>query len=173
MINPAVTIKSTAPSPAVTTTDIMSTWNKLKSGENVASKHGSSNSGLQPPPPVQQPLRSLSISKSVSEKSAGESSASIESYTFSSGMDIGQVLRIMTNLEDQLSFFAPKVLEYFHKAEELDLKRRNKSYTLLQDDDFVAMMFQIRDRFMAQVHNSHLDIIATISFHCTFIQCLI
>lgn len=130
----------------------MSTWNKLKSGESVTSKQGSSNSGMQAPP-AQQTLRSLSITKSISERSAGESSASIDSYTFSSGMDIAQVLRIMTNLEDQLSFFAPKVVEYFHKAEELDLKRRNKSYTLLQDEDFVAMMFQIRDRFMAQVHH--------------------
>jgi hypothetical protein len=32
------------------------------------------------------------------------------------GFDIVQVLRLMCQCEDQLSFFAPKVLEYFKKV---------------------------------------------------------
>lgn len=135
--------------PKVTAVDIMSKWTELKTGGST-DKPSSNDSN---PPMFQSSALAGPVTRKEDERSLAESSASIESYSFSGGMDVVHVLRIMTDLEDQLSFFADKVKEYFRKAEEMDLRKHNSSLTLLTDDDFVVMLYQIRDRFMALVRN--------------------
>lgn len=121
--------------PPVTAGDIISTWEKLKSGQTTVSS-------MLPAQHIPTPRRSDEMSHS--------DSGSIASLELE-GFDLTQILRLMTNLEDQLSFFAEKVKEYFRKAEELELKKKNKSNELLEEEDFVVLLFNVRDRFMALV----------------------
>lgn len=42
------------------------------------------------------------------------------------------------------------------KAEEMELKKRKKSHELLDDENFVHMLFVVKDRFVAQVRNNYV-----------------
>lgn len=141
--------KPAAPSPAVTTTDIMSTWEKLKSGGGLAQKPDSSSSVTRR---AARAALSITSTKSSEEYSIADSNVTCESFDFGVGGGIDHILHLMrSKLEDQLSFFANKVQEYYEKAEEMELQKHNKSLYLLKDVEFVVMLFQIRDRFMAMV----------------------
>ncbi|XP_021950607.1 uncharacterized protein LOC110847881 isoform X2 [Folsomia candida] len=72
------------------------------------------------------------------------------------GFDLVQVLRLMCKTEDQLSFLAPKVLEYFKIAEELELKKSKGSHILLGNEELVTILFQARDRFMTMIRSNVL-----------------
>jgi len=56
-------------------------------------------------------------------------------------------------------------MSFLVQAEEMELKKKNKSYKLLNEEEFVVLLFQIRDRFMSMV--SFLTINSAAQLICT------
>lgn len=114
IVDVANPVKSTEPTAAVTTKEVMSTWAKYTSGG--VSLPTQSTSGIQ----SKLSTTSLpSIAKSVgSIKSNASLPESIASIDFK-GFSLVEVLHSISSLEDQLSFFAPKVKEYYKLVSKL------------------------------------------------------
>ncbi|CAL8147859.1 unnamed protein product [Orchesella dallaii] len=136
--------KATPKKPVVPVTagDIMSTWEKLRTGGGVKQEPTYSGAGVS----TQSSLPTLIKTEAYSKAESG-SIASCESESH----DVHLLLRHMCSCEDQLSFLASKVQEYFYKSEEMELKKPNSTIKLLDDEEFVALLTQVHDRFMAMI----------------------
>ncbi|ODN06283.1 hypothetical protein Ocin01_00430 [Orchesella cincta] len=149
----------TKPAVPVTAGDIMSTWEKLRTGGGSSNLSATSGDRVT----AQQTSLPKAVNNNIDAKSNADS-GSIASYEFD-GYDIPQVLRLMCSVEDHLSYYAIKVQEYFTRAEEMELKKRNAAKKLLDEEEFVALLFTLRERFMKMIRANvlHRDVLRSLN----------
>jgi hypothetical protein len=105
-----------APAPPVTIEDFKSKWEALTRQKGDSIPLGSLTDGLSIPKQEESLGNDPRRNRGGIAGNRSDITSSSDSSIDFGGFDIVQVLRLMCQCEDQLSFFAPKVLEYFKKV---------------------------------------------------------